>query len=120
MPVVTYRAISIGGEKGDNYAIFKKFHFVPLGKSIVICDLTNKSKIPIKWISYYIELKIAGKTYREKFLHIFKKPVILDETFLTPKSKSVKLFRYQSIYSIFSNLGKLPHGQKLSAIQFTA
>lgn len=119
MPVVTYRAISIGGEKKGNYAIFKKFQFVPLGKSIVICDIANKSKIPIKWISYYIVLKIAGKTYREKFLHIFKKPVVLDGTYLTPKSKSVRLLRYQSVHSIFSNLGKL-HGQKLSAIQFTA
>lgn len=122
MAVVSYQAISIGGEKGDNYAIFKKFQFVPFGKAIVICDIKNKHKSPIliKWISYYIQLNIGKKTYQEKFLHLFKKPVYLNDSFLRVKNKTAKLFRSQSIHSIFPNLGKLPHGQKLSAIQFTA
>jgi len=46
---VSYKAISIGGEKGDKYAIFKNFHFVPLGKNVVICDINNKSLIEISY-----------------------------------------------------------------------
>lgn len=117
MAFVEYRAISVGGEKGDKYAIFKHFKFVPMGKDIVVCDINNKKIIPIKWINYTIQIKKNGKVFKSKYLHFFKKSVILDGFILKMKNKNQKLFRYQSAASVIS---KLPHDSKLSAIQFTA
>lgn len=121
---ISYQALSIGGERKDRYAIFKNFSFVPLGK-MVICNLNNDKKIPIKWISYQIIAKGNGKVLKAKYLHFFEKPVILDGYILKTKNKNHKLFRKQCAASVIE--GVKTHGStqknalsRAQAIQFTA
>lgn len=117
MDSIKYRIISIGGEKKEKYAIYQNFGAVPLGRGyVLVCNLNNRHKVPIKWISYEIIFKTPKKVFKNKFLHFFKKAVVLDGFLLSPKNKKQKLFRYQSINSIF----KLPYVSQQLAIQFTA